>query len=291
MNETIQDNTLEKAVDELEKSPSVNRIWEVDALRGLLIFLVMFDHLLFDFIALRPYFSNPFWQAISDFASKYYVGTNFLGKIRTTMHDAFVMMFVFLSGVSSTFSHNNLRRGIKMAIFAVLLTAASFAINEIMASGMLITFNVIHVVACSVLVWALIEFLASLCKKTWQKNLFGGTLFVVLALIFIFGYYFKLYPVQKGEWAYIFVQYGENAIAKLSPGDYLPLFPALAWFVVGAYLGKWIYKERTTRFPSVNAKYLAPFTFCGRYSLIFYIASQVVFYGLLYLFGAVFKVL
>lgn len=291
MSENMQENAIEQAVTELSAEPSVKRVWEVDALRGLLIFLVMFDHLMFDFMSLGTSFTRPFWESISDFATKYYMGINFLGKIRTTMHDAFVMMFVFLSGVSCAFSHSNLKRGLKMLIFALVFTSATVAINQTMASGMLITFNVIHVIAVSVLAWTLIDFLGSLCKKVWQKNLFGASLFVVVALIFIFGYYFKLYPVKTGEWAYVFVEYADNVIAKLSPGDYLPLFPSLAWFIVGGYVGKWFYAERKTRFPTVNAKYLAPLTFCGRRSLLFYIASQVVFYGFLYLFGVVFKVL
>ena len=67
-------------------------------------------------------------------------------------------------------------------------------------------------------------------------------------------------------------------------GDYLPFFPAFGWFLVGAFLGKFLYRQRQSLFPTVNEKWVCPVTFCGRHAIWIYFGSQLFMYGLFYLF-------
>ena len=74
-------------------------------------------------------------------------------------------------------------------------------------------------------------------------------------------------------------------------GDYLAFFPDFGWFLVGAFLGRIIYRERKTVFPSVDARYVSPVTFCGRYSLWVYFISQIVMFAFIYLLHDMYNIL
>ena len=79
--------------------------------------------------------------------------------------------------------------------------------------------------------------------------------------------------------------------AKFCGGDYLPFLPDFGWFLIGAFLGRIIYKERKSIFPSVNPKYVSPVTFCGRHSIWVYFGSQIFMFGVIYLFSEVLHLL
>ena len=101
---------------------------------------------------------------------------------------------------------------------------------------------------------------------------------------------------KKGAWTntnpmWYFLANHQGANFVQSAPDHLPFFPDFGWFLIGAFLGRFLYRERKSLFPSVNPKWVSPFTFCGRYSIWIYFGSQVVMYGLLYLLAEVAKVL
>lgn len=68
-----------------------------------------------------------------------------------------------------------------------------------------------------------------------------------------------------------------------SPGDFFPLMPWLGWFLLGAVLGGLLYKDKSTRLGFVNEKFVAPVTFVGRHSLLFYLLSQGIGVALLFI--------
>ena len=267
------------------------RIWEVDFLRGFMILFVVWDHFMWDvyFGSTNPYQTGLF-QWLEKVARSYY-GTY---GLRALTHDTFVSMFVFTSGVSCAFSNSNGKRAIKMICFAMLLSAVTFAASSILGADVTVNFNVIHVIALSVLIWAGLEWLTSKFKKDWQHNLYGWLMFAIIITVLIVGYQAKVKPWTDENRIWFFLAEHSHTVPGFSEfwgGDYLAFFPDFAWFLVGGFLGKYLYKQKTTLFPKFNAKWVSPITFCGKYSIWVYFGTQLFMYGFFYLFNSVLNVL
>ena len=301
--ETDVDKSTDEVLDELAAMPAPNkrRVWEVDFLRGFLILFVVWDHFMWDVV--YPYpgnYQTGLFQWLFKLGQSYYSGT-----LRATVHDTFVSLFVFLSGVSCSFSRNNFRRGVKMVVFAFALTAATYALSAISGSNLTIHFNVIHVIAFSVLIWSGIEWIWARCDKPWKKNIFGAVVTSVIVAVLVSGYVAKYaaliaevsgnhslaWTTEHEFWYFLFDFSGSSGYAHFCGGDVLAFFPDFAWFLVGGFLGHALYRNKESLFPSVNPKYLSPVTFCGRHSLWIYFGSQIVMYGLIYLLHGMFNVL
>lgn len=276
---------VQAELDELAATPKSQRVWEVDFLRGLMILFVVFDHFMWDVGYFEPY-KTSFFNWLCRLAEVYYGRDG----IRCIAQPVFVTMFVFTSGVSCSFSRSNGKRAIKMTAFACLLTAATYAASAIVHEELTINFNVIHVIALSTLLWTLIEFCWSKCKRNWQKNIFGVVMFAVTMTAIAVGAYANFRPWDSDNKLWYFLVWhvaAKNSIvtdfASFMGGDYLPFLPDFGWFLVGAFLGRVIYKEKKSVFPSVNSKFVSPITFCGRCSLWVYLGSQFVMFSLFYL--------
>ena len=68
-----------------------------------------------------------------------------------------------------------------------------------------------------------------------------------------------------------------------SSSDYFPIFPQLGWFLLGAALGRTVYREKQTLLPCAAQDFflIRFFRWCGRQSLWIYLAHQPVVYGIL----------
>ena len=94
------------------------------------------------------------------------------------------------------------------------------------------------------------------------------------------GYWFASIRVNN---PYLFV-FGLTT-KSFSSGDYFPLFPHLGWFLLGAAFGKTAYREKKSLLPNFP-KESAPvrfLCFCGRHSLLLYLAHQPLLYTLMVL--------
>lgn len=267
------------------------RIWEVDFLRGFMILFVVWDHFMWDvyFGSTNPYQTGLF-QWLEKVARSYYSTYG----LRALTHDTFVSMFVFTSGVSCAFSNSNGKRAIKMICFAMLLSAVTFAASSILGADVTVNFNVIHVIAMSVLIWAGLEWLISKFKRDWQHNLYGWLMFAIIITVLIVGYQAKVKPWTDENRIWFFLAEHSHTVPGFSEfwgGDYLAFFPDFAWFLVGGFLGKYLYKQKTTLFPKFNAKWVSPITFCGKYSIWVYFGTQLFMYGFFYLFNGVLNIL
>ena len=280
---------IEVELDELAKTPKRQRIWEIDFVRGLMILFVVWDHFMWDInsIGLDEY-NTKLFQWLYDLSTRYYSGS-----LRFVTHDVFVSMFVLTSGVSCSFSRSNGKRALKMIVFAILLTAVTYAISAIIQDNLTIYFNVIHVVALSVAIYAGIEWIWARCKKNWQKNIFGVVFFAVTMTALVLGSCAN--HMASTHWTDLLFGKSEwrtSVIKKIYyGGDYLAFLPDFGWFLVGVFIGKVAYKERKTIFPSVDPRYVSPVTFCGRHSLWVYFISQIVMFGFVYLLHDMFQVL
>lgn len=288
---------IEATIDELAATPKRERIWEIDFLRGLMILFVVWDHFMWNIrFALGDHYNTALFQWLYKFSESYYGGS-----LRAVTHDVFVTMFVLTSGISCSFSRSNGKRAIKMCSFALLFSVVTYVTSLIFNNPRLtFYFNVIHVIALSVLIWTAIEWIWGKLTKNWQKNVFGVVMFAVIITALVVGHCAKyMFNIHQHNSSYNWVNliFGESdwvtgVVKKFrSGGDYLSFLPDFGWFLVGAFLGRAIYRERKTIFPSVNPKYVVPVTFLGKYSLWVYFISEVVMYGFIYLLHGMYNIL
>lgn len=286
--DTKAGSDLVSSVEDASEQATPKRIWEVDFVRGLMILFVVWDHFMWDVNSIgASVYRTGLFQWLYKLSVSYYAGA-----LRAVTHDVFVTMFVLTSGVSCSFSRSNGKRALKMCIFAVLFSVITYALSAIVGMECTIYFNVIHVIALSVAIFAGIEWIWSKLRTNWQKNLFGIVYFAVTMTALVVGHCAKYMNVNwldlifgASDWRTAILKTMRNG------GDYLSFLPDFGWFLAGAFLGKIVYREKKSVFPSVDAKYVSPVTFCGRYSIWIYFGSQVFMFGLIYLLHELFNVL
>lgn len=228
------------------------RIWEIDALRGLLILCVIASHTLFYLANVLGRFSLP---PLVRFVMQY-------GGI----------LFVILSGLSATLGSRSFRRGLLVFAGGMLLTVGSLAAVRLgwLSEDMVIHFGVLHLLGFAMMVYPLL-------KKLPSPALLAFGL-AVIAL----GFWFELRPVMV-ESKYLFAL-GLRYVG-FSSGDYFPIAPHLGWFCLGILLGRRLYPEKTTRLPGVNSEtpILRFLRWCGRNSLYIFILHLPILGGIMML--------
>lgn len=224
------------------------RIWELDALRGLMIWMVVFIHLCFDL----EYFlnvdvvRNPVLQFAMDHCG---------------------MSFVILSGLCASIGPANARRGLRIFLWGMVITAvtAGMVLLKLADRFLIIYFGVLHLIGTCGMLWPLLRRL-----PVWA--------WAVLSVVLI----------ALGQW-FSTVTVGSPLLIPLglpgpgfSSSDYFPLVPGLGWYLAGACLGRLLYRSRRSllpRFPS-RALPVRAVCWCGSHSLWIYLAHQPILYGI-----------
>ena len=216
------------------------RIWEIDAIRGLLILCVIASHTLYyaSFI-LRRFTLPPLIEFVMQYGG---------------------LLFVVLSGLSATLGRRSFRRGLLVFAGGMVLTLGSLAAVHLgwLTEDMVIRFGVLHLLGFAMMIYPLL-------KKLPSPVLLGFGL-AVLAL----GYWFQFRPVLT-ESRYLFAL--GLRYPGFTSGDYFPIAPHLGWFSLGIVLGRSLYAEKKTRLPQVNPEtpILRFLRWCGRNSLYIFI--------------------
>ena len=231
----------EKRKNEEEiKGIAKERIWEIDALRGLLILCVIASHTLF-------------------------YSANILRAFRLPSLVRFVMqyggvLFVILSGLSATLGSRSFRRGLLVFAGGLVLTLGSVAAVHLgwLTEDMRIYFGVLHLLGFAMMLYPLL------------KKLPSGVLLVLGFAVIALGYWLEFGNVTvSSRFLYpLGLRYPGMAF-----GDYFPIAPHLGWFCLGVVLGRGLYPEKRTRFPRVNPEtpILRFLRWCGRNSLYIFI--------------------
>lgn len=227
------------------------RIWELDALRGLMIWGVVIIHLIFDldyFLGIDV-IKNPILQACVDRCG---------------------FLFVVLSGVSVTLGRRSVRRGLQVFGCGMLITAVTTGMYFLQMADrfIIIYFGVLHLLGVCMLLWPAFKKL-----PVWALAVLGAG-FVALGIWFDTLHVDAAWLFPLGLRAYGF-----------SSSDYFPVFPHLGWFLLGASLGRVLYKEKASKLPLSLADSLPVrfFRFCGRHSIWIYLIHQPVLYGIVML--------
>ncbi len=225
-----------------------NRIFEIDALRGMCIIGMVGVHLWMNYC---DFFMNSRYPAFLQF---------FL--------DFGGILFVILSGIAVTLGHHPLRRGLIVLAAGLACTAVTYGADALGLGVIPIWFGILHCLgACMLLAPLLLKL------PRWLLPLIGLAV-VGLGVLTESTYVSSPYLFPLGLQTQSFTS-----------GDYFPLFPYLGWFILGIFVGVTAYKNKTTLLPKVNARCLPikALCFCGRHSLWIYLAHQPILYGIFYL--------
>ena len=230
------------------------RIWELDALRGLCILCVIVVHFLFDlqyFISLN--LTLPAWfQFIQQYGG---------------------VIFVLLSGCCATLGSRSFRRGLLVfgaGMLISLVTAGMYWLG-LADRTVIVWFGVLHLLGICMMLYPLFRKLPS------------APLAALALCILLIGYAITSLRVSV-PFLFPFGLVTEHFFSS----DYFPLFPQLGWFLLGVVLGRTVYAEKRTLLPggAQNFFLLRFFCWCGRQSLFIYLLHQPILYGLLELIAA-----
>ena len=220
------------------------RIELMDAVRGVSLILMVFHHFFYDLVVFAgapPWlFSNPVFDPL---------------------HYFFAGLFIFISGISSNFSHSNAARGAKVIGVALVITLVTAVMD------MVIVFGILHFLGVCMLLYGLTQgFWQRVNEKLpWLVPALSLTGAAATARLV------NGYPTATPHlWMF----------GLTTPGfyssDYFPLLPWIFVFLLGIWAGKyvregklprWFYEAKVPFFPAV-----------GRKSLLIYIVHQPLLY-------------
>lgn len=222
------------------------RIWELDALRGVCVLGMIAVHGAYDLMAASGLKPGGLFLFVMDWGG---------------------VAFLLLSGVCATLGSRPARRGLTvlgcgLAVSAV--TAGMYALG-LADRAILIYFGVLHCLGLSMILWhplrrlptpALAALgLALTAAGVWLRQLRGQGLWLVwLGLI------------PRG----------------FATSDYFPMLPFFGFFLLGAALGRCLYKTKTSLLPGLGGGAAARgLQWLGRWSLPVYLLHQPILTGIL----------
>lgn len=265
------------------------RVWEIDALRGFLMFCILVHHIYFMFEAacINSPFSNfdagAFLLKFDPKGILLSVDEN--GSIQKSWYNSFyqivskpgVDLFFVLSGISYRFSRNSLKNAMRLLCGAMFISV--FTKLLALCTGdekQFIRFGALHCyAACHLIYYFLLE-------KRNDKIL----MFVALGSLAL-GYYLRSQTIYTNVALLVplgFYEYGVHT------RDFWPVFPMLGWFLIGIIVGRHWYPIKETRFPSQAArKWHKPLCFLGRHSGLIYCGHMVVYAAVFCAIGHIFN--
>ncbi len=222
------------------------RIWELDALRGLCVLGMVVVHFIYDLVEL---YGIVDWQYPAFFR---------------LVKDWGGLLFLLISGICVTLGSRCIRRGTLVFLGGMVCTLVTWGMYRLGFAGksIIIYFGVLHCLGACMLLWPVFR------AFPWWALAVSG-----IALAF------------GGSWLHSHVQADHLWLMPLgitAPGfassDYFPLLFNLGFFLLGAALGKTLYKDKATRLPGVDENSL-PIRFLrwwGSWSLPVYLLHQPV---------------
>ncbi len=228
---------------------SRQRIWELDALRGLCVLGMVAVHLIYDLVEVfqvLPWTYPAWFRLIKEWGG---------------------VLFLLISGICVTLGSRSVRRGAIVFACGMICTAVTWGLTFVgFQPSIAIWFGVLHCLGVCMMLWPLFR------RLPWWA------LACVGAAIIGMGFYVSGLVVDTRYLIPLGLEYKDFASS-----DYFPLLPHLGFFLVGAALGRTLYKNKRSLLPQISDRgwLVRPLAFCGRHSLWIYLLHQPVIYGAL----------
>ena len=180
-----------------------DRIWELDALRGICILCVILIHLIFDLI---------YFIGLDLHLPAWYVFVQQYGGV----------IFVVLSGCCATLGSRSFRRGCIVFSCGMLISLVTFGMYRLgMASrDVIVWFGVLHLLGVCMMLYPV------------YKKLPTQVLAAVGVVLVVTGYLISGTVVEaKFLFPFGFVYEG------FTSSDFFPILPHLGWYMLGTVLG------------------------------------------------------
>jgi uncharacterized membrane protein len=226
---------------------SKKRFWEIDALRGIAVILMIFFHLLFDlrfFAGLSFGLGQTFWFWFP----------------RAT-----ASIFILLVGVSLSISSSRagtnpkrfLNRGLRIFIYGLLISIFTL----LLFPQEFIVFGILHLIGFSIII--------TIPFQKWKiRNFVLGIATILLGL------FLETVPTQS--FLYLWLGLFPKTFQSF---DFFPLFPWIGLVFLGLAAGNLIYPKAKRLFPLQDLAQnpiVRPLAFLGRHSLPIYFLHQPV---------------
>jgi uncharacterized membrane protein len=225
----------------------------IDELRGIGIIYVVLYHIIYNLTYIFP------------------IGISFIEEgWMYLLRDIMVGMLMFISGASGVFSKNNLKRGLKLLFFALIITIITF----FMGRDYFISFGILHFLGTSILLYAVTQkYMDRIPYMIGAIVCFG--LFIILKvtpeLYYISGSTKSFFKFALGIYHYGFIS-----------TDYYPMIPWIFVFFSGSFFGKYlISKKEKECLLRENSKSLS---FIGKNTIAIYLVHQPIVYGIMFVF-------
>ena len=271
-----------------------DRFWELDFLRGLCVLLMVFDHFMFNIWGVMPVVNDILGTSV--LADAYKAAEMYWeSPLRHTARFLVLCMFFGLCGVSCTLSKNNFKRAMPLVAIALAINVASAMADRFFESGLVVVFGVFHMLAASVLVFALLDFLVNaIVRKCRLSSACESVLKCVPGIIgvVLIALYFSLWGRldTSNGWAVKSVVSGKSGNAwtigifietlsspYLYHADYFPLLPFAATVLLGGLIGRIVYHTSARyAFAPLDGAWNSGVCTMGRHAAVLYVAHMIV---------------
>ena len=271
------------------KNTYPRRIWELDALCGIVILLMIAYHLYHfvnEFCISKYQIDHYRWVNLTDPLHCWFDwgddGRIYMAMLTPDFIQRWMMIgqdtFFLLSGISCVLSRNTTRLTIRLLVAGYAFTAFTFLLAKavdnpakFMKFGPLLCYAYCHL------------FFILLLEKRNNK-----TILIVALSALILGYVQRyVYPIYIDS--LLLFPFGYHSETLLT-GEYMPIFPMLGWMLLGVLLGRKFYSEKKSLFPnSILNRHTKWLQWFGKNSGSIYVGHlilfNVVFYGIGYAFN------
>ena len=244
------------------------RVYAIDEIRGIAILGVLVVHGL------------------------YYYEMIFRVRLGLVDHPAFVFLavaggglFIFISGVSCSFSRNNVRRGLIALGLGMAISLATLILWKGFGQrDTFIFFGILHLLGTSMILFGFLEGPAKKARPMPMAALFSGLF--ALSWLMVYRGLFREEILGFPPFKAIFdmnLMYlaGYPNWRFFPPVDFYPLLPWVLLFFAGAFLGIAMTRRRLPEsLCRIHARFLV---YCGQHTLVIYLVHPLVLYPLMLL--------